>query len=273
MRIRARAGRSLLVLTIACIAALPPAASAAAQPEGVAVVSACHRLASTQLIDDGQFTVSANGDEFAISDNTPISDVVGVAGVSWARWDRSGRYHSWRSRSYITLTCGGDLQFWHAPGVMLWHSNTAGRGGAHLILNDTGELRLYTADWSHIVWRSRSGLRYLAAGTTLPSGGRMASGGADHHNYVVRSLTMQRDGNLVYRVGGSVRWRSGTHVAGAHAMLNAHAQLVVIGPHGARLWSSRSTGSRLSALDVEFMRIDDYSYPVARSVWQAPGVH
>jgi hypothetical protein len=46
------------------------------------------------------------------------------------------------------------------------------------------------------------------------------------------------------------------------------AQLVVMGLHGHRR-SGRSSGIRLSGLDVEFMRIDDYSYDLAaaRGSW------
>lgn len=272
MKLRGGIARFVLALVVAFSALPATAASAATRPEGVVVVTACHQLRASSAPTDGQYTLSAGGDLFEISESTQITNTSAIAGISWARWDRTGRYTSYRDPSYLALTCNGDLQFWHAPGTMLWHSGTAGSRGARLIINNEGELRLYTADWSHLVWRSRSGQRYLGAGSILPSGGRLASGGADHHNYVLRTLVMQRDGNLVYRVGGVVRWQTGTHVAGSHAALNAHAQLVVIGPAGHVRWSSKTTGHRDSVLDVEFMRVDDCSYGVCRTIWHAPGV-
>lgn len=273
MRRITQAGRVLVILSTLCLAAAPGAASAASQPEGFVVVNACqHRLSSDGPVTDGEFTVSVNGDLFEISEGTPVTSMMSVGGISWARWETTHRYYDWRSQSFISLTCDGDLQLWHARGILLWDAHSGGLGGAHLILNSVGELRLYSADWSRIVWRSWSGKRYLAAGTSLPSGGRLASGGADHNNFTLRTLYMQSDGNLVYRVGGAVRWQSGTHVAGAYATVNTRGQLLVVGHGGVVLWSSRATASRESALDVEFMKVWDYGSGVARSVWQAPGV-
>lgn len=273
MRRPALVGRVLLMLATVCAATVPIAASAASQPEGVVVINACqHRLSSDGLVTDGQYTVSVNGDLFEISESTPITSMMGVSGISWARWDTTHRYYSYSSQSFLSMTCEGDLQFWHARGILLWDAHSGGLGGTHLIINNAGELRLYNADWSRIVWRSWSGQRYLPAGTSLPSGGRLASGGADHYNYTLRTLYMQSDGNLVYRVGGVVRWQSGTHVTGAYATVNTRGQLLVVAHGGVVVWSSRATASREAALDVEFMKIWDYSSGIAHSVWQAPGV-
>lgn len=269
MRIRRNVIHLLWATLVACALMPMLAASAATRPEGVVFVNACQR-SSNYPIQDGDFTLSSGGDAFTISDNVQITSMQGIAGVSWNRW-YAGPGASWRSASYVTLTCRGDLQFWHSPTVLVWHTGTSGSGAAHLILNAKGELLLYTADWSRIVWRSHSGQRYLPAGTVLPSGGRLASTGADVRSYVLRTLVMQADGNLEYRVGGVLRWQSNTHVAGSHAALNTHAQLVVIGPAGRLLWSSRVTGSRDSVLDVELMEVDDLSYGVARTIWRAPG--
>ncbi|WP_125569123.1 hypothetical protein [Nocardioides baekrokdamisoli] len=256
---------------MAFLAFAAPPASAAMPSGSVVLANACQHM-SNVAITDGDFTVSAVGDQFTISDNIQIGPTNGLAGVSWERWDTTGRYNNWRDRSYLTVSCNGDVDFWHARYVLLWHSNTAGQGGVHLILTNTGELRLYNSDWSHIVWRSWSGQRYLAAGTTLPSGGRLASGGAEHRNYTIRTLEMLANGDLVYRVGGNIRWQSGTHVPGARAVLTSHAQLKVLSPSGQVLWSSRPQGSADSALDVEFMQITDLGSGMGRTVWQAPGV-
>lgn len=265
------AARLLLILVVS-VAAMPLlAASASTQPQGVVHLNACQRAAGP--VDEGNYTISADADVFEIEQNVPLTPMLSTGDITWYRWDTSGRYRSWRSNSYLRLTCRGDLQLWHSPTVMLWHTGTSGSGAAHLLLNAKGEILLYTADWSRIVWRSRSGQRDLRAGSVLPSGGRLVSGGAGHHNYIFRTLVMQRDGNLEYRIGGVLRWQTDTHVAGSHAALNTHAQLVVISPSGHLLWSSRVTASKVSILDVEFMRIVNFSTGAGRTIWHAPGVY
>lgn len=264
-------GRLLLILVVV-VGALPMiTASAVTQPPGAVYVNACQRASGP--MDEGNYTISAVADAFEIEQNVPLSPTLSTGDITWYRWDTSGRYRSWRSNSYVTLTCHGDLQLWHSPTVMLWHTGTSGSGAAHLLLNAKGEIFLYTADWSRIVWRSWSGQRDLVAGSVLPSGGRLVSGGVDHHNYILRTLVMQRDGNLEYRIGGVLRWQTNTHVAGSHAALNTHAQLVVISPSGRLLWSSRLTASKLSVLDVEFMRIVTFISGAGHTMWQAPGVY
>lgn len=269
MRIRKNVVRLLWAVLMASAVTPVFTASAATRPEGVVFVNACHR-STNYPVQDGDFTLSSQGDAFTISDNVMVTSMNGVAGVSWSR-TYSGPGDSWRSASYATLTCRGDLQFWHSPTVLVWHTGTSGSGAAHLILNAKGELLLYTADWSRIVWRSHSGQRFLPTGTVLPSGGRLASTGSEVGSYALRTLVMQSDGNLEYRIGGVLHWQSNTHVPGSHAALNTRAQLVVISPAGRLLWSSRVTGSRDSILDVEFMEVQDLSSGASRVLWRAPG--
>lgn len=101
----------------------------------------------------------------------------------------------------------------------------------------------------------------------------MASSGETNGDWTQHTLRMQPDGNLVYRVGGTVRWQTGTHVRGAHALLTKNGELEVIGPAGNVRWSNRVSGNRLCVLDVQHMRIDQYSYyAAAHTIWQPAGV-
>jgi hypothetical protein len=81
-------------------------------------------------------------------------------------------------------------------------SSHTGGSGAHnrLVLRNSGNLVLSTAA-GKAVWASHTTRVYLPAGKTLASGARLVGRWGDQQGPVKRviSLSMQSDGNLVYR--------------------------------------------------------------------------
>lgn len=117
----------------------------------------------------------------------------------------------------------------------LWASGTDGFDNAALVVQDDGNLVLYSAGVP--IWTHNSG--YLAdrwrPGVTLPAGGTLKSGNRR------LALIMQGDGNLVLYDGGKARWASGTS-GDNYAVMQGDGNAVVYRRGGGALWAS-STGS------------------------------
>jgi hypothetical protein len=160
---------------------------------------------------------------------------------------------------------------------VVWHSNTAGRGGKYLMLTRTGDLVLYTANWK-ILWQSASGPCWMKSNTVLPSNnsirvGYTFSGKARPW----RVLTMQTNGNLVLRYGSKVVWQTRTNVPGSRAALTTLGELLVQAPNGKVLWrSNRRSGPNCACLltlgqpAFPELAIYDIRTPPWITVWQAP---
>lgn len=123
-----------------------------------------------------------------------------------------------------------------------------------------------TTSAGKVVWQSGSGSTLLPANSILRSNSRLVNAWGDQQGEPVRTLSMQTNGNLVYRVGSTVRWQTRTGVAGSHAAVTTRAQLIVVAPDGRVLWSSGKTGSSYSVLNAGPFWIEQF-YPSLATVW------
>jgi D-mannose binding lectin. len=98
----------------------------------------------------------------------------------------------------------------------------------------------------------------MAANSILPNNTKLTGYTYVSFGSVQQTLSMQTDGNLVYRDGSTVKWQSNTHVKGSSARLTTKAQLQVVAPNGSTLWSSSPTGTTYSVLDIGLASIWQY---------------
>lgn len=267
-----RARAALAALTAAVVAVVltaavgTPTAQAAAGP----VLTACNHLKAGSANDklvSGRFTLFVSSDYLGIDEMTWLNGPAGRDYFSTGTWfrDEPNGFHTDHDATVLAFYCNGDLALRHSTGKLLWHSNTANRGAKTLTLTSGGNLVMTTATGT-LVWQSGSGSTLLPANSILRSNSRLLNNWADQQGAPTRTLNMQTDGNLVYRVGSTVRWQTRTKVPGSHAAVTTHAQLVVVAPDGRVLWSSGKTGSSYSVLDAAQLGIEQYS-PTMRTVW------
>jgi hypothetical protein len=147
----------------------------------------------------------------------------------------------------LSFSCNGDLALRTSKNVLLWHTGTANRGATRLSLTSGGNLVMTTGS-GHVVWQSRSGRQLMAANSILPSNARLTNTWADQQGFPIETLSMQADGNLVYREGATIKWQSNTHVAGSHLSLTTSADLRVVTRAGTVVWRSKTRGSSYTAL-------------------------
>lgn len=188
--------------------------------------------------------------------------------LTWSRADPNMPLAS-TDRTYLALYCNGDLSLRRSNGALLWHSNTAGKGAVRLVLSNGGNLLLQNAK-GQAVWQAGSGRAAMATNSILPYNTKLAGYTYESFGAVLQTLSMQTDGNLVYRYGSTVKWQSNTHVKGSSARLTTKAQLQVVAPNGSTLWSSSPTGTTYSVLDIGLGGITQYR-PTIKLVWY-PGM-
>jgi hypothetical protein len=254
-------------LTIAAGATVAPtSASAAPGP----VLTACNHLkagtASDRLVN-GRFTLTVSSDYLELDEMAWLNGPAGRDYTSTGTWfrDEPTGFHTDHDATMLAFYCNGDLALRHSSGKLLWHSNTANKGAVRLSLTSGGNLVMTTATGT-VVWQSGSGSVLLPANSVLRSNSRLVHAWADQQGNPVRTLSMQTDGNLVYRVGSAVKWQTNTHVPGSHAGVTTRAQLVVVAPDGRVLWSSRATGSSYSVLNAGPFWIEQFS-PSLTTIW------
>jgi len=218
----------------------------------------------------GEFTLTAYSAEVQLDQTVPFNagDGGSYSQGTWFRNDASGKHNPDHDRTVLLLKRDGNLVLRLANGTRLWASGTAGSGATKLRLTNGGNLVLLTAKGKQ-VWASGSGRAVIAAGETLGSGARLidawntALGPKFHRQF----LTMQKDGNLVYKCGGTVLWQTRTHVAGSRLEISLRESLRVRTPAGAVVWSSHNgthaPGSVLKANMVEFEQM----WPSFRTIW------
>ncbi|TWE11674.1 hypothetical protein [Rudaeicoccus suwonensis] len=140
----------------------------------------------------------------------------------------------------IAFYCNGDLAVRAQSGALIWQSNTAGKGGKTITINNSGNLVMTNAAGG-VVWQTGSRAEALVANTVLPSNQylqywQQAVGKGTQKV----ALSMYTNGDLAFSLNGKVLWHSNTKVAGSHAAVNAKGQLTVVSPTGAVLWSSNN---------------------------------
>lgn len=247
------------------------ATSAAAPPAG-STLKACYNLRALTENDhlvNGAFELTVYPESASLDQTVVMNGDRGrelYRTTTWG-WVNQAPPPTASDRTYLALHCNGDLALRRAGGTLLWHSNTGGRGIVRLTLSAGGNLVLQNAAGG-TVWQSGTGRAAMAANSILPSNQKLTTDRYAQSNGERHSLSMQTDGNLVYRVNSTVRWQTNTHVKGSYARLTTKAQLQVVSPTGTLLWSSRPTGTTYSVLDVPTI---DQWWPTQKFVW-GPGL-
>jgi len=235
------------------------------------LLKACYYLKAGTAADrlvNGRFELRVSSDFLELEETAWVNGPAGrdyTSTGTWFRDDPDGLHQADHDQTLLAFYCNGDLALRHSDGALLWHSNTANKGATTLALTSGGNLVMTNAA-GKTVWQSGSGSTILPANSVLPSNRRMVSTWADQQGAPVRSLSMQTDGNLVYRVGTAVRWQTRTKVPGSRAGVTTRGQLVVVAPDGRVLWSSRKTGSSYSALFVTQFEVTQWS-PTIATIW------
>lgn len=193
----------------------------------------------------GEFVLVVAPDLLVLDQLAQLDGPRGPDSIETGLWfrDDEGRHQSNRDHSILRLRRNGNLTLTTAGGTLLWASHTRGTG-TRLLLGDGGNLVLRTSSGAAI-WQTRTTPVYLAAGEKLRSGSRLVSrwGSQQDRTPRVLSLSMQRDGNLVYRCNSKVYWSTNTHVPGAWLAMQKGGDLVVRGPAGRLLWSTHTSGA------------------------------
>ncbi|MFC6706020.1 hypothetical protein [Flexivirga alba] len=116
------------------------------------------------------------------------------------------------------------------------------------------------------IWSTGTGHALLGSGHTLTSGDRLISKIESWDS--TKTVTMQTNGDLAYRLNGVLKWHSRTYVAGSHARITTRGQLQVVAPSGRIRWSTSHTGQG-GWFDVDSgMLFNGYTGAV---LWQMPG--
>jgi len=269
--VRVAAAAAVLSTVVGGIAVSVPA-RAATTPGST--LTACHSLSNPA----GTYTTEAlvasdtQGDRYDLSigagvlyldQNVSFSTPGAPGSTGGTNWYAGGKTHV-TGTTKLFLGCKGDLGLWGPGGVRLWHSNTAGKGGNRVTLTSGGALVIYTAK-NKVVWSTRSGRDTLPSGRSLWAGQTLV--GALRPGMPRNTLTMERDGNLVYRSNGTIRWQTHTSTPRSHTRLTAQGLLQVVTPTGRVVWttSRHGWGGFLSMYDGELYNGDSSGY-----LWQVP---
>ncbi|MGO4596438.1 hypothetical protein [Terrabacter sp. 2RAF25] len=255
------------------VAATAPASGAVPAATSSSVLAACYNvraLTPNDKLFNSRFVLTAFPDYLQLEEDVTFPGELETAYVTytWTRTNPNPPTYA-TDRSYLALHCNGDLAFRRSNGTLLWHSNTANRGVTRLVLTAGGNLTLLDAA-GRMVWQSGTGRSTMPANSVLPSNAKLTSDRNVELDGKRDSLSMQTDGNLVYRRGSRVAWQSDTHVPGSHAGLTTRGQLVVVTPGGRYLWASHPTGSRRTVLDVGAGCVCDLENHLL-PVWGFPG--
>lgn len=265
-----------LALTTAVAATAPASAAVPAVPAvaatSSAVLKACYNvraLTENDRLVNGAFTLVVYSEAVNLDQSVLMYGYRGAEAYLSTTWSRTNPTPPSTStdRTYLALHCNGDLALRRAGGTLLWHSNTGGRGIVRLALTSGGNLLLQNAN-GVTVWQAGTGRAAIAANSILPSNQKLTTDRYFESLGERHSLSMQTDGNLVYRVNGAVAWQTNTHVRGSYARLTTKAQLQVVSPAGTLLWSSRPTGTTYSVFDVPTIF---QWWPTQKLVW-GPGL-
>jgi len=160
--------------------------------------------------------------------------------------------------SYFTFQKDGNLVVHYPNGIIgasgsnaSWAAGTNGKGGTRLILQNDGNLVLYTKSGS-AVWGTGSNTNrgtVLCAGADLQPGQYLQSG-ENFETHVSYLLAMQSDGglDLYSSKGGAPLWSSGTNGKGSeYAAMQSDGNLVLYPRPGApAVWATNTAQSTFS---------------------------
>ncbi|AZZ52219.1 hypothetical protein [Rathayibacter festucae] len=190
-------------------------------------------LVEGRQLDRGQALASADGRYRAVYQNDGNLVVIGQSGVRWSAGTSGG--------TRLALEAGDLVSY--QGGAAVWFTGTSGFNGAQLVLQNDGNLVLYSSSF-RALWSSDGGSPAyrdsLVPGAQLSVGQFLRSRGGD-----VRTV-LQSDGNVVVYYGspsGDVAlWSTGTSGAGNRFVMQNDGNAVVYSASGRALWSS-GTGS------------------------------
>ncbi|MGL5862853.1 MAG: hypothetical protein ACRCY9_16515, partial [Phycicoccus sp.] len=214
------------------------------------ILQACHHLQAGTTNDrlvNGGFELTVYSDSLTLWQTVQMNGSAGpdtYGEPTWAPATYDDFHAANNHRTKLAFYCNGDLVFGDSAGV-LWRAGTAGRGGVRLALTNSGNLLMLNAAGS-VVWQLGTGRAIMAANSILPSNSRLVSRAGNAYGNPTQTLSMQTDGNLVYREGSTVRWQTRTRVPGSRAALTTKAELLVLSPAGTVLWRSGRTGTSYS---------------------------
>jgi hypothetical protein len=192
-------------------------------------------------LTNGWYTLSVRSGWVELDETIPVPGNNGVSSTStgtWFRYDSSGRYQPSHDATELRLRRNGDLALITSRGRQLWHSRTQGKGVVQLALRRTGLLVLTTKS-GKVVWSSRSGQVQMSGGMSLEPGRKLRNAwNTASPDGKPTTLTMHRNGNLVFRCGSRVLWQTRTHVRGSSLQMANNGMLRVITPTGRVAWQS-----------------------------------
>lgn len=260
----------MLVGALGTIGAAPSASAAT-----TSVLKACNLLranTTTNTLQNGPYVLTVYSESVELRQAVPLFGSRGAdtyyAMPTWTRYNPND-YQTSTDKTYLALHCNGDLALRRANGTLLWHANTANRGITQLTLSPYGNLLLQNAAGT-VIWQSATTRSALGPNMTLPSKGVLISTDYLPERSTRYTLTMEANGNLVYRAGSTVKWQSRTYVAGSIAGFSPTAHLFVRSPSGKLLWVSPGTsGTSYSAFDLGGAGIIQV-YPKLTWLWGLP---
>jgi len=192
-------------------------------------------IRSGPVMHSGDSLISADGSyRLLMQANGNLSVLLTSTGrLIWAM-QTSGHPGAW-----AMLQRDGNLVV-HAPdGSVLKTTGTGGNplGSYALRIREDSNLAIYTPGGNPF-WLSNTTNPKLGAGELLRA--RQFLRSADRRYQVV----MREDGDVVLydTSDGSIDWASNTNVAGSRLFMQPRGNMVVVGPFGRVLWSSRTVG-------------------------------
>jgi hypothetical protein len=212
-------------------------------------------------LDADQALVSADERHRLIMQGDGNLVLYGPTGVAWATGTSI-------SGSFAILQYDGNFVV-EGPTGPTWSADSTGRQGSRLILQNDGNLVLYTQD-DRAVWSSQGGLVPVAPSDTIVQGGRLEADESRVSSDGRFRLLMQADGNLVLYGPQGAAWASHSSGSPSYAVLQDDGNFVVYGP-GGPTWSAGTTGAGGSRIVVQNDGNVVLYASDGRAVWSSQG--
>ncbi|MVN86229.1 hypothetical protein GO986_05570 [Deinococcus sp. HMF7620] len=158
----------------------------------------------------------------------------------------------------LIMQSDGNLVIYGTGNQALWATNTSGRAGAWLAIEDGGALVLWHG--SQVAWRSGPGGSPTPTppppthnGDDLLTSGEGLSATDDcfHSSDGRYHLCLQSDGNLALYGPSGVLWTTNTAGRGHQLRMQADGNLVLLDAGGAKIWDTGTGGHPGAALAVQ----------------------
>lgn len=221
----------------------------------------------------GEFQLEVSSYSVELDQFAPLGGSRGPTSTGtglWWRDDPSGHLQNGHDHTILALGPRGKLVFETSKYKVLWSDHVRAGRNSRLVLTEGGNLIVYNRH-NKVVWTSHTTGIYLPAGRTLPSGHHLNSRWGDQQRgRQLSRLTMQTDGNLVWRCNGKLDWQTHTHVAGSYLSMQTNGNLVIRTPAGRAVWSSHtSRGGSYTWLDAAAMEVDKDTARTVKTLWSA----